>query len=141
MKSFGDWSKQLGFSGAVLSVGLIVTTSSSAWSVSPVPEMVASSQGKKQGEQGRQREHGENEDFPCSLCVVPDDVSGEDDVEASIISPPTPLLQGYRVYTSRYQPANAEFCPPSPPTLGGTGVQSPPELGDLGGFQRLWYTQ
>ena len=94
MKSFGDWSKQLGFSGAVLSVGLIVTTSSSAWTASPVPEMVASSQGKKQGEQGRQREHGENEDFPCSLCVVPDGVSGEDDLESSLTSPPTPLLAG-----------------------------------------------
>jgi len=29
--------------------------------------------------------------------------------------------------------ANAEFSPPSPPTLGGTRVQSPPELRDLGG--------
>jgi plasmid stabilization system protein ParE len=27
-----------------------------------------------------------------------------------------------------------DFCPPNPPTLGGTGIQSPPELGDLGGF-------
>jgi hypothetical protein len=27
----------------------------------------------------------------------------------------------------------AVFRPPSPPILGGTGVQSPPELGDLGG--------
>ncbi|HEY9603628.1 MAG TPA: hypothetical protein V6C85_18575, partial [Allocoleopsis sp.] len=26
------------------------------------------------------------------------------------------------------------FRPPSPPTLGGTGNQSPPELGDLGGI-------
>ncbi|GAB4205838.1 MAG: hypothetical protein Fur006_62330 [Coleofasciculaceae cyanobacterium] len=27
-----------------------------------------------------------------------------------------------------------DFCPPNPPTLGGTGIQSPPELGDLGGL-------
>ena len=27
----------------------------------------------------------------------------------------------------------AAFCPPSPPILGGTGIQSPPKLGDLGG--------
>ena len=33
------------------------------------------------------------------------------------------------------------FSPPSPPSLGGTGIQSPPELGDLGGFHRLVYTR
>jgi DNA sulfur modification protein DndD len=32
---------------------------------------------------------------------------------------------------------NTALCPPSPPILGGTGVQSPPELGDLGGRKDL----
>lgn len=39
---------------------------------------------------------------------------------------PTPLNKA-TVYTQV-----SEFSPPSPPTLGGTGVQSPPVLGDLG---------
>jgi hypothetical protein len=30
--------------------------------------------------------------------------------------------------------AKVDFCPPSPPILGGTGIKSPPNLGDLGGF-------
>jgi hypothetical protein len=72
--------------------------------------MVASSQVKRQGEQGRQEE---NKDFPCSLCVVPDDVSGEDDFESSLTSPPTPLLQeegslipiGFSNVTSHTPPA------------------------------------
>jgi len=95
MKSFGDWSKQLGFSGAVLSVGLIVTTSSSAWSVSPVPEMVASSQGKKV----------ENKDFPRVTTepnlevdeagLMPSvNVAVDTSIQLSMTSPPTPLLQG-----------------------------------------------
>jgi len=135
MKSFGDWSKELGFSGAVLSVGLIVITSSSAWCASPVAEMVASSQVNREVE---------NNDFPRVITepnfevdeagLMPSvNVADDTSLQSSLTFPPTPLLQGYRVYTSRYQPANAEFCPPSPPTLGGTGVQSPPELGDLGG--------
>lgn len=37
MRAFGDWLKHLGFSGTVLSVGLIVATSSSAWSASSAP--------------------------------------------------------------------------------------------------------
>ncbi|MDJ0594891.1 MAG: type 2 lanthipeptide synthetase LanM family protein [Pleurocapsa sp. MO_226.B13] len=34
---------------------------------------------------------------------------------------------------SLQQPQNTESSPPSPPSLGGTRFQSPPELGDLGG--------
>jgi len=30
--------------------------------------------------------------------------------------------------------AKVDFRPPSPPILGGTGIQSPPKLGDLGGI-------
>ena len=30
--------------------------------------------------------------------------------------------------------AKVDFRPPSPPTLGGEYIQSPPELGDLGGI-------
>ncbi len=36
------------------------------------------------------------------------------------------------VYTSAKSPENVAFSPPSPPILGGTGVQSPPELGNAG---------
>jgi hypothetical protein len=105
MKSFGDWSKQLGFSGAVLSVGLIVTTSSSAWSVSPVPEMAASSQVKRQGEQ-----------------VVPDGVSREDDFDSSMTSPPTPLLQGEgSVIPIRF--FNAKFHTPPAPLIKGGAIR------------------
>jgi len=96
MKSFGDWSKQLGFSGAVLSVGLIVTTSSSAWSVSPVPEMVASSQVNREVE---------NKDFPRVTTepnlevdeagLMPSvNVAVDTSIQLSMTSPPTPLLQG-----------------------------------------------
>ena len=96
MKSFGDWSKQLGFSGAVLSVGLIVTTSSSAWSVSPVPEMVASSQVNREVE---------NKDLPRVTTepnlevdeagLMPSvNVAVDTSIQLSMTSPPTPLLQG-----------------------------------------------
>ena len=96
MKSFGDWSKQLGFSGAVLSVGLIVTTSSSAWSVSPVPEMVTSSQVNREVE---------NKDFPRVTTepnlevdeagLMPSvNVAVDTSIQLSMTSPPTPLLQG-----------------------------------------------
>ncbi|HEY9604516.1 MAG TPA: hypothetical protein V6C85_23120 [Allocoleopsis sp.] len=44
MRAFGDWFKHLGFSGTVLSVGLIVATSSSAWSASSTPVEPMSSQ-------------------------------------------------------------------------------------------------
>ncbi|MGB7445053.1 MAG: hypothetical protein WA919_28620 [Coleofasciculaceae cyanobacterium] len=54
-----------------------------------------------------------------------------------ITPPQTPPLQGYRVHTSLDQPQDPAFSPPSPPTLGGTGVQSPPGLGDLGGSKGL----
>ena len=52
------------------------------------------------------------------------------DFESSRFSP---LKKGYGVHISLDQPQNATFRPPSPPKLGGTGVLSPPELGDLGG--------
>ena len=41
--------------------------------------------------------------------------------------------QPYGVHTSPDQLQNNESSPPSPPSLGGTRFQSPPELGDLGG--------
>jgi hypothetical protein len=44
MRAFGDWLKHLGFSGTVLSVGLIVATSSSAWSASSIAVEPTSSQ-------------------------------------------------------------------------------------------------
>jgi hypothetical protein len=47
------------------------------------------------------------------------------------------LSRGYGVHTSPDQPRNSALRPPSPPMLGGTGVQSPPELGDLGGEKDL----
>ncbi len=44
MKPFGDWLKQLGFSGGLLGVGLILITFSSAGSASPLPVESATSQ-------------------------------------------------------------------------------------------------
>ncbi|HBL57580.1 MAG TPA: hypothetical protein DDZ80_03180, partial [Cyanobacteria bacterium UBA8803] len=38
-------------------------------------------------------------------------------------------MNSYRVHTSLTPPQNTAFSPPSPPTLGGTGVQSLPTLG------------
>jgi predicted ATPase/signal transduction histidine kinase len=61
-------------------------------------------------------------------------------------SPTTPLLQSDPVHTSPEQSQNAAFRPrsPQPPQPsnvggrgGGTGIQSPPELGDLGGEKDL----
>ncbi|MGK7925813.1 MAG: SpvB/TcaC N-terminal domain-containing protein, partial [Spirulina sp.] len=43
--------------------------------------------------------------------------------------------QPYGVHTSPDQLQNTESSPPSPPRLGGTRFQSPPEVGDLGGIQ------
>ncbi len=55
-----------------------------------------------------------------------------------ILRSPQPPLPRATVYTQvSDQLQNAAFSPPSPPTLGGTGVQSPPELGDLGGKKDL----
>ncbi|HEY9670060.1 MAG TPA: AAA family ATPase [Waterburya sp.] len=36
------------------------------------------------------------------------------------------------------RPQDTAFCPPIPPILGGTGIQSPPILGDLGGEEDLY---
>ncbi len=54
------------------------------------------------------------------------------DYLAFILAPRPPIL-GCHVHTSPEQPQNTESSPPSPPNLGGTRSQSPPELGDLGG--------
>ncbi len=43
-----------------------------------------------------------------------------------LFRPPSPPQVWAIVYTQ-------DLSPPSPPTLGGTRFQSPPELGDLGG--------
>jgi uncharacterized caspase-like protein len=48
-------------------------------------------------------------------------------------SPPEPITPQPGERASEPKPQSAAFRPPNPPTLGGTGVQSPPELGDLGG--------
>ncbi|NEQ20383.1 MAG: cobyrinate a,c-diamide synthase [Microcoleus sp. SIO2G3] len=53
-----------------------------------------------------------------------------------LLTAPTSLSNS-GVYTSPKSPQNAAFRPPSPPILGGTGVQSPLELGDLGGEKDL----
>jgi tetratricopeptide (TPR) repeat protein len=46
------------------------------------------------------------------------------------------LLRAYKNWVGALEMilANAEFSPPNPPTLGGTGVQSPPELGSQCGL-------
>ncbi len=121
MKSFGDWSKQLGFSGAVLSVGLIVTTSSSAWSVSPVPEMVASSQVNREVE---------NKDFPRVTTkpnlevdeagLMPSvNVAVDTSIQFSMTSPPTPLLQGEGSLISIGLDKSTFHTPPTPLVKGG----------------------
>lgn len=51
-----------------------------------------------------------------------------------IDSPQLGLKRGYCLHTSSDRPQNPTFCPPIPPSLEGTGIQSPPVLGDLGGL-------
>ncbi len=44
-----------------------------------------------------------------------------------------PLLVSYRVYTSRESGEYSIDSPPSPQFWGSQSLESPPELGDLGG--------
>ncbi|HEY9614961.1 CHASE2 domain-containing protein [Allocoleopsis sp.] len=77
---------------------------------------------------------------------------GEPQKLPQVLPPQPPLLRGEpqklpqsftpffkaTVYTHLVNsPHDAALRPPSPPILGGTGVQSPPELGDLGGEKDL----
>jgi len=50
-----------------------------------------------------------------------------------LLTAPTSPFSNSGVYTFPKSPQHAAFRPPSPAILGGTGIQSPPELGDLGG--------
>src|SRR3712207_21923 len=76
MRAFGDWFKHLGFSGTVLSVGLIVATSSSAWSASSAPVEPIDSQ-----------PHPETENSQAILDRTTVNTARD-------TSSPTPLLQG-----------------------------------------------
>jgi len=50
-----------------------------------------------------------------------------------LLTAPTSPVSNSGVYTFPKSPQHAAFRPPSPRILGGTGIQSPSELGDLGG--------
>jgi hypothetical protein len=121
MKSFGDWSKQLGFSGVVLNVGLIVTTSSSAWTASPVAEMVTSTQVNREVE---------NKDLPRVTTepnlevdeagLMPSvNVADDTSLQSSMTSPPTPLLQGEGSLVSIGLDDSRFHTPPIPLVKGG----------------------
>ncbi len=104
-----------------MSVGLIVTTSSSAWSVSPVPEMVTSTQVNREVE---------NKDFPRVTTkpnlevdeagLMPSvNVAVDTSIQFSMTSPPTPLLQGEGSLISIELDKSTFHTPPTPLVKGG----------------------
>jgi hypothetical protein len=97
MRAFGDWLKHLGFSGTVLSVGLIVATSSSAWSASSAPVEPISSPPNPETENSQAMRDRTTVNTPRDT------------------SPPTPLLEE--------EESMEELGQPYPSSIGATVVE------------------